>query len=302
MEYKPLDFAAFEIHLLTLQPAENGEDSIIHCTLNHRFLVEPPPYRALSYCWGDSSDPAEIVMNGLPKPVTRELNAALKQLSASNLMTLWVDALCINQEDVLERGLQVMRMGIIYSKAEEVVVWLGDGGDGSSKILSLALDPWDGHDDRDLFKTADRDDSWGISSDILRFRERVGNLADVRRSITALLERPYWKRVWIIQEVAKGRQLRVFCGRDSVPYDRLLHFLGVAGQISPQVQALQGFREGEQKTKNRPKLIKALANTQYNLSTDPRDKIYAILGLCSDGVELVPTQIIFRPRRKCTSM
>jgi hypothetical protein len=149
MRYKPLDLAAFEIRLLTLQPPNGANDSVIHCSLDHCFLVEPPPYRALSYCWGDSSDPTEIIMNGLPMLVTRELNRALKQLRASNLMTIWVDALCINQEDVLERGMQVMRMGIIYARAEEVIVWLGAERDGSSRVLSLASDPWDESDDED---------------------------------------------------------------------------------------------------------------------------------------------------------
>jgi hypothetical protein len=122
MEYKPLDFAAFEIRLLTLRPPSSSTFEPIHCTVTHSSLVSPSPYCALSYCWGDPTNKQEITMNGHPMPVTHNLHVALKQLRSSNIATLWIDALCINQEDVVERGLHVTRMGVIYSKAEEVVV------------------------------------------------------------------------------------------------------------------------------------------------------------------------------------
>jgi hypothetical protein len=78
-------------------------------------------------------------------------------------------------------------------------------------------------------------------------------------------------------------------------YDQLLHFLDVVREHTPEVRVLQRFREVEQGAKEfqkrvkRPKLANALGDTIYNLSTDPRDKIYGIMGLCRDGAELVPT-------------
>jgi hypothetical protein len=64
------------------------------------------------------------------------LKSALKELRAQELLVLWVGALCINQKDLLERGLQVMRMGLVYSRAVEVVVWVGEEADHSAIAMS----------------------------------------------------------------------------------------------------------------------------------------------------------------------
>jgi hypothetical protein len=86
------------------------------------------PYEALSYVWGDRADPREISCNGVSMEVTRNLFdalAAIRLRTASRW--LWVDAICINQEDLEERNYQVARMGSIYRKADRVLIWLGHG-------------------------------------------------------------------------------------------------------------------------------------------------------------------------------
>ena len=75
-------------------------------------------------------------MNERSVQVGTNLKSALKELRAQELLMLWVDALCINQKDLLERGLQVMRMGLIYSRAVEVVVWVGGDGEDSAIAMS----------------------------------------------------------------------------------------------------------------------------------------------------------------------
>ncbi|TVY85528.1 Heterokaryon incompatibility protein 6 OR allele [Lachnellula suecica] len=288
MEYKPLDFAAFEIRLLTLDP-KRGSDDALSCTLNHSFLTEPPDYRALSYCWGDPTDNEEVIVNGHPMQITRNLSVALKQLRSSNLTTLWVDALCINQTNLAERGLQVTRMGLIYSNAAEVIVWLGEENEGSSIAMARILEP-SGYD-LDRFQAVEsyeqrKDEYTKLFGD----RPRVRPLPDnVQRSFIALFQRPYWKRVWIIQEVAKARNVSIFCGGRIVSWAQLLRFVQGTELLPPEVQALIKFRSTEQSSQDRPRLAKALIDTKYNLSTDPRDKIYALRALSSDGDELVPT-------------
>ncbi|KAH8647488.1 heterokaryon incompatibility protein-domain-containing protein, partial [Tricladium varicosporioides] len=139
MEYKPLDFTTFEFRLLTILPLEDGDgdqDKTIRCSLSHSLLIEPPEYHALSYCWGDPGSTATIIVNGNPTRVTKNLETALWELRYRQIQTIWVDALCINQNDLVERGLQVPRMGLIYSRAVEVIVWLGGEADDSKKAMA----------------------------------------------------------------------------------------------------------------------------------------------------------------------
>jgi hypothetical protein len=144
MEYQPLDFATFEIRLLTILDGEvadkvSGGDvrPFIRCSLHHTRLIEPPQYRALSYCWGDPLVTKPIIVNGCVMQVTANLEAALRELKAQQLKVLWVDALCINQSDTVERGIQVTRMGHIYSRAYEVIAWLGVEADDSRSAFHI---------------------------------------------------------------------------------------------------------------------------------------------------------------------
>jgi hypothetical protein len=123
MDYRPLVFPTFEFRLLALLLPEESNPAVpIHCLISYENLIEPPDYRALSYCWGDQDVTEEIFVNERSVQVGTNLKSALKELRAQGLLVLWVDALCINQEDLLERGFQVVRMGLIYSRTVEVVV------------------------------------------------------------------------------------------------------------------------------------------------------------------------------------
>ncbi|KAK6825785.1 heterokaryon incompatibility protein-domain-containing protein [Apiospora arundinis] len=90
-----------------------------------------PKYAALSYVWGDAADTEEIVVDGQPFQVTMSLNSALQQFGLTytrngrKSLFLWADAVCINQQDLAERGQQVSILELIYSKATLVISWLG---------------------------------------------------------------------------------------------------------------------------------------------------------------------------------
>ncbi|KAF8859326.1 heterokaryon incompatibility, partial [Acephala macrosclerotiorum] len=84
-------------------------------------------YEALSYVWGESDPPCWILCNGQRKSVTPNLGAALRRLRYKEKWRLvWIDAICVNQEDLDERSQQVMLMRNIYSPARRVIVWLGE--------------------------------------------------------------------------------------------------------------------------------------------------------------------------------
>jgi hypothetical protein len=146
----------------------NGDlnEAQVCCKLEHAYLDDPPQYHALSYCWGDPHMTVPIQVNGKPKRVTTNLEAALRELRAQKIEKVWVDALCINQQDPTERGLQVMRMGLIYSRALKVLAWLGPEAENSTSAMNRL-----GNLDPALAET--RDD----------------------KPIRDLFKRPYWKRV-----------------------------------------------------------------------------------------------------------
>ena len=85
-------------------------------------------HEALSYTWGSQQESRTITLNGRPGfPVTRNLYNALRRLrKKSTSRRLWIDAICINQRDSLEKSRQINLMGRIYSQAAIVRIWLGD--------------------------------------------------------------------------------------------------------------------------------------------------------------------------------
>ena len=105
------------------------------CTLEPTPLSNLPDYTALSYCWGSPDDTRTVVVNGTNIQVTRNLYDALERLSIMRVSRLWVDALCINQGDTQERGHQVQLMKSIYSKATEVLAWIGKSSEDSSQAM-----------------------------------------------------------------------------------------------------------------------------------------------------------------------
>jgi len=131
--YMPLDFDSFEIRLLELHE-ENSYVNGVTCSLVYASLIKPPEYTALSYCWGDASKTTKIrIENWGNVEVTTNLEEALKSVRPLNFngpggssrpKLLWVDALCINQEDSMERNQQVRQMRQIYSRAKEVISWV----------------------------------------------------------------------------------------------------------------------------------------------------------------------------------
>jgi hypothetical protein len=295
---RPLDFPTFEFRLLTLLPAGEAEadDGIIRCSLRYNFLIERyddttgdtfsvPDYVALSYCWGDPSITRLIIVNDLPVQVTTNLEAALRALRHQKVETVWIDALCINQLDLLERGLQVMRMGLIYSNASYVIAWVGEEADDSNLAISSLYNRAQMLLDRDLPRGIGHNES-GSGSEITFI---------IEDPVSDLFRRPYWKRVWIIQEISKGREVYVLCGHRSIKWG----FLQAAIQDwelpnKQEVNALDYFREAERK-KQRPALEQALSRSKMFLATDVRDKIYGLLGLTSDGSDLVPAPNYLQP-------
>lgn len=135
--YKKLASKRRNIRLLRLLPGK-PEDSKIRCQLYRCSLLDAAGhYKALSYVWGSDvpKDEQSVYCNGVRVPVTLNLYSALHSLrNATNVMTIWVDSLCIDQSNERERTRQVRMMREIYSNSQEVVIWLGTGGIETAEV------------------------------------------------------------------------------------------------------------------------------------------------------------------------
>ncbi|KAL8942688.1 MAG: hypothetical protein Q9211_001286 [Gyalolechia sp. 1 TL-2023] len=128
--YEGLELAFSEFRILSLSPSANREDDI-RCILrktNFKTNLEVGPrYEALSYAWGNASEKRLIYVNDQPFSVTINLDIALRYLRKTNVARdLWIDAICINQDDIAEKTHQVNIMRLMYSVASRVLIWLGE--------------------------------------------------------------------------------------------------------------------------------------------------------------------------------
>jgi hypothetical protein len=122
-QYRPLPSERF-IRLLELYPGHTNDD--IDCTLHQTKLEDAPKYEAISYAWGDPANKLNMLCDGKILLVTPNLKNALHRLRLKDeSRILWADAICINQNDVVEKGSQVKLMTRIYGNATRVCIWLG---------------------------------------------------------------------------------------------------------------------------------------------------------------------------------
>jgi hypothetical protein len=123
--YLPLDVSRNEIRLAILKPSCSIKVKV-SCTLVHCSLDSEAPFEALSYTWGDASSKRLVLLNGRKFLLTENLDTTLYHLKyIQNKKIIWINTLCINQDDILERNQQVTKMQNMYRKAIKVIVWLG---------------------------------------------------------------------------------------------------------------------------------------------------------------------------------
>ncbi|KAF2117968.1 heterokaryon incompatibility protein-domain-containing protein [Lophiotrema nucula] len=177
------------LQILAPDTPDQDEDPPIRCQLSThvlpRAIQEAPEYEALSYVWGSPQKNKTILVDSKALGVTENLHSALSRLRAREVGLMWIDAICINQDDLKERGHQVAHMGQIYKTAKQVIVWLGEE-DEESKPLFAAL-----------YKRARLD-------------------AELMGSLLKLFRRPYFRRIWVLQEVFAAREALIMCGEDFI--------------------------------------------------------------------------------------
>jgi hypothetical protein len=320
--YSPLP-DRYSIRLLEIHPGNSPE---IHCSLSTVILHNSPSYDALSYTWGDPRPPLfrgvasgqyrrkyRIICDNLGIDVTTNLYNALKRLRQMhhNTSTLgipalqkyvWVDAICINQQDIAERSSQVALMDELYKGATMAIAWLGKKDRYTDRALRL------------ITRLSERSPNQFRQDMHLSLRHHDID-PDDWQALVAFFRRAYFRRAWIVQEVALARNIIFVCGSAVVSWEGLLkcsQYLTLTG-ASQQLDIITSyFSSLSDRMARRPlnptgatlsslaimKSIPAAPRGTSNIhwgellipinigrgfiATDPRDHFYSALGIVKD--------------------
>ncbi|KAI1371174.1 HET-domain-containing protein [Hypoxylon crocopeplum] len=283
MRYQQL--GEFETRFLQFLEVPSQPEKPLRFKIVTYSLASEPKYNALSYCWGDPTPGSPIEIDGRLILVSKNLETALRNLELELRDLLWVDAICINQNDLVEKTHQVGRMDRIYSQAHRTIVWLGPEERNTQHAHTFLQEIY-----------ANRGTWSRISS--LDFRAALRETSYPLRSVRGLYElytKPYWQRVWVLQEIANSRAVLVRCGSLRFSLGGLLgcyeHVDDLPSHNHSLMVAIERFGREESEAQRgglRITLMQALIRSRYSLATDPRDKVYALLNLTRDSKDLVP--------------
>jgi hypothetical protein len=335
-EYDVLDGWGCVIRLCKILPGSRTDDQV--CVLSTHKLSAPdcPSYEALSYVWGspepsyqlrcvcetssdDTSTSTEVSLTSLSTflDIGPNLRSALLRLrNKAYARIFWIDAICINQENITERGQQVGIMGEIYRRAVSVLIWLGEENEETVPALRclLLLYSWrDGHMSRrvSIDERFDDERPWSV------FYGAVGDMsAKFWNAFENLLLREWFDRGWVFQEAVLAQELFVAVGRFCFEWEVLVSACKfvesnedtadarrrIAGvNFHYRVLDIEKVRTGifyirlriNQGEEDLPKslntvfsdsikklsLASLLTTRRRSITKDPRDKVYSLLGI-----------------------
>ncbi|KAJ4421331.1 hypothetical protein N0V82_003842 [Gnomoniopsis sp. IMI 355080] len=204
-----------------MQTIYSSEAESAQCSLETYDLDQCPPYVALSYTWGNHRPSKTILVDGKFMPIGENLHAVLsilKQKDQAHHFSedpsreaelfqhhFWIDAICVNQDDYNERGHQVNLMARIFSEAKCVIAWLGPRTHNSwlgIHFIRTGKHP-NAPDDRYL-------NTWGLDDSKVRRKAEIWD--EAYTAVIDLLSRPYWERMWVVQEFLLPSNLIILCG------------------------------------------------------------------------------------------
>ncbi|KAI7240802.1 hypothetical protein KC330_g1057 [Hortaea werneckii] len=223
--YSPLPHPETDIRLLSFI-AQDSDTSTLELNIEDFALQNAPPYAAMSYTWGDPPAQETLLIHDRTFTVRWNCRYMLGQLQKHRPYGyFWVDAICINQDDVAEKNCQVQMMGEIYENAECVFACLGEHADDRSLLFEQLGD----------LEAAMR--AHGVAQEKIDFARgrslrvptftwlgTIGRVVayDLCSALNALMRRRYWTRVWIVQELRLARKVRLLCGSYETNLDVLL--------------------------------------------------------------------------------
>ncbi|KAI0145288.1 heterokaryon incompatibility protein-domain-containing protein [Xylariaceae sp. FL1272] len=307
------------IRVLTLAPGSIWAEPI-HVSLTVVKLGSDVDYEALSYNWARAWDTSSIFCEGKPFTVTAHLESALRRLrQRTSERVLWIDAICINQNDLTERSHQVSLMRRVYQDARRVLVWLGESTFSDPLVfplcqrmadnwMSLYLDDSINLDAPEFLWQANRKQLW-----LQKLREQqVPYVAPTRQdeqneelfpnknevnAAFSFLRLPWFKRCWVLQEVVLAKEAIMMSGTSSISWElfvvgiSFVMYLGEGGlegrrpeDYTSSIIPLAGMLRGDMHNSEITEMkhfdpLWMLNRARHMGATDPRDKVYAVLGL-----------------------
>ncbi|KAF7918562.1 hypothetical protein BELL_0210g00020 [Botrytis elliptica] len=274
--YKPLDPLVDGTRLLHLLPGSSTQQP--RCSLKHVNFGGRPKYNAVSYTWGNEANQKPIVIEDRYFLVTGNLYKALiclQQQSATEYV-LWVDAICINQDDVAERNRQLTIMPYIYERAKLVIIWLRN--DENTSPPTAWPDP-------------EKISPFELSGHTQQYKDQ----RSLFNYLMVVCSNEYWKRLWIIQEIGKARKLVIFFGQELIDWQRFVETITLdwpypawITQETMEENALSQtvpwnlYYQLRNKYDGAHKLQNLMANHRQALCKEPRDKVYGLVGLATD--------------------
>ncbi|KAK3680435.1 heterokaryon incompatibility protein-domain-containing protein [Podospora appendiculata] len=302
--YKPLQ-GTLPLRVLQIHPG--ASPAPLKCELIPTKIADgiPNDYDATSYTWGSPANPKTINCNGFDLKIQQNAFDMLTDLRHPDRpRTVWIDAICINQCDVVERGQQVSMMHKVYACARRVVVWLGKPDDESRVAMQFAAGLDAKEYTGEMVDFLDYGDSKYREKTYLLRNELTQETDNDRKLAIALVKfinRPWFNRVWVQQEASACLDTDVICGPDVVHWDQIFALAWVlcppyttiwpdyfphtfrASQsnlyaaTAIQADKIARFTSTTASTRNRVRTLTLLLFEAHRYgATDPRDKVYAL--------------------------
>lgn len=252
-----------------------------------------PPYVALSYAWGlqhaGAKERWNLRIGQQHLAMLHSLRPFIQALRARGTLLdgtwWWIDSICIDQANLVERGQHVRRMKHIYQKAHQVVVWLGPESDDSDLALEFI------HFLDDLNATA-------ITTDRLRSLLLQGQYRAKWVALRNFFSRTWWTRIWTIQEFIISSNVTFWCGPRHLTREEIFAALAMADRCSaPDFKGTIAFHNAFHRRRawllyeslrasDMQLHLSLLSLTAYfcsNEATDDRDRIYGLFGLSTEN-------------------
>jgi hypothetical protein len=251
-------------------------------------------YEALSYTWGDPSSAIEVYVQDSSRglatiKINANLASALKHLRLTlQTRTLWVDAFCIDQMNLLERNSQVQRMDKVYSFARSVIVWLAaDGSDQAISTIEHFSHQVEITRQNTIGEAPEAQEPHWWNPEI-----PIPYNKDTWDSLTAIFLRPWFTRLWVVQKAhLGGSRTKVQCGYLGVEWTALIKMIVILSSKTALPRQVPGLSKVLSSVKptvtdvgdptDFPRLLSAICHRQC---LNPRDKIYGILGILSNTI------------------
>jgi hypothetical protein len=280
--------------LITLLPGTFQDDIALDLRLFDLNADTHIEYEALSYVWGSEEDPVTIkIGRRWSLRISQNLDGALRHLrSEVKPRVLWVDAVCINQGDLQERAQQVTLMADIYRQASQTVVWLGPEENESTHALDF-LDQLGRQVTVDWLMGIQRP-AFGTEMSRMWHKDQslfMSSLLRERAALLALIQRPWFERVWIRQEIFLSSRAIVKCGKREISWTIMKNAVFLLYEKDVHFCVTERDREEERVFNDRLSLIRglgrerpyhllaAIANAVGSKCKDPKDRVFGVLDI-----------------------